>query len=259
MAPLSHGCCCRSLLTVLAFGGVIDINAVRKTALHRRSCDPVTIDFTVERAKDKSFGEISINLKPKSEPSSTWKVYMFSSAGWEMLGRKPYWHYRSRIKKQMAPYVWVEKMVGYDKDVPIEFKTASEIYQGHIEKWIINGTVQDDVKMEALLSKLLPKSELTWEIDSCSCQNIRAQRNGSGPPRNFHESIASGPGSTDWEDALKLLELPPKSRPELQEIKDAYKAAARKWHPDKNPDGVEKANMMFKKLGPARDLLAKGS
>ena len=34
-----------------------------------------------------------------------------------------------------------------------------------------------------------------------------------------------------------------------------YRKLALKWHPDKNPDNVEEADMMFKRIGEAYEIL----
>lgn len=156
----------------------------------------------------------------------------------------------------------VRKIFGIRQGLPTEFEEAyKKIAYARVEKWIIDGEEQHDTKMASLLPKLAPNSAVTWVLDSDTCKKNRAfksgqrQTGGNGvPPRVFH----GGPGSPDWEDALKTLELAPNSRPALQEIKDAYKAAALKWHPDKNKDKVDTATEMFKKLGPARDILVAG-
>ena len=40
------------------------------------------------------------------------------------------------------------------------------------------------------------------------------------------------------------------------EIKKAYRAAALKWHPDKNPEQAEKAELMFKSIQEAFETLS---
>ena len=40
------------------------------------------------------------------------------------------------------------------------------------------------------------------------------------------------------------------------DIKKAYKKAAMKWHPDKNPDKLEEAERRFKDIAEAYDVLS---
>ena len=43
------------------------------------------------------------------------------------------------------------------------------------------------------------------------------------------------------------------------EIKKAYKKAALKWHPDKNPNNKEEANKKFQEISEAFDILSDSS
>merc|ERR1712014_122533 len=115
-------------------------------------------------------------------------------------------------------------------------------------------------------AKLSPGSKVIWVIDSECCQESRARKSGQHrtgssegpphaqfrarqsrqhqagssnvPPRTFrHESA----GFSAREDALKTLGLPPNSHPTRTQVKKAFKAAALKWHPDKNKDNVDAA------------------
>merc|ERR1719409_756332 len=54
-------------------------------------------------------------------------------------------------------------------------------------------------------------------------------------------------------DHYKVLEL--KRSASAKDIKKAYHALARKWHPDKNPDDKEAAEARFKKIARAYEVL----
>ena len=44
-----------------------------------------------------------------------------------------------------------------------------------------------------------------------------------------------------------------------REIKKAYYKLARKWHPDKHPNNVEKANKKMSKINAAYEMLTENS
>ena len=54
-------------------------------------------------------------------------------------------------------------------------------------------------------------------------------------------------------DYYEILDIPKTASDE--EIKKAYKKKALKWHPDKNPDDINKAESEFKKITEAYDIL----
>ena len=56
-----------------------------------------------------------------------------------------------------------------------------------------------------------------------------------------------------FEEHYKILELQPSASND--EIKKAYKKMAVKYHPDKNPDNTEEAEINFKKVAEAYEVL----
>jgi hypothetical protein len=62
--------------------------------------------------------------------------------------------------------------------------------------------------------------------------------------------LSKGTANTSGEDARKVLELP--ANFENKDLRKAYKNLARKYHPDRNPDGRE----MFEKIQVAYELLS---
>jgi len=268
MAFFDFWCVRYSVVTVSVLA-VIGCNGARTTTSLREYCDPVTLEFTLVKAKSKCIGfggvcsEMSIKMKPKSQPSEIYYLSMFSmeSLPWEGTGTT--WHFRTRIKKKWGIF-WNEKMLGLgiEEGLPPELEEANRLPHNYVSKWTIGAELQNDLSMEPLLPKLVPNSVMTWVIDSRDCQKLRNSRNhqsqpgSKGPPPGFFDRPQIvGPGSTSWEDALNILGLPPRARPTIREVNVAYKSAALKWHPDKNLNNRDAAEAMFKKLGPARDLL----
>jgi hypothetical protein len=265
MAYLDLWCVRYFMVTVLALA-VTGCSGARTTTSLREYCDPVTLEFTLVKAKSKGMGygfggEMTVKMMPKSQPSEIYYLSMFAmeSLPWEGSGTT--WHYRTRIKKKWGIF-WNEKMLGFDEGLPPELEEANRLPHSYVSKWTIGSEVQHDLSMETLLPKLVPNSVMTWVIDSRDCQklrNLRSEQRQPGsrgpPPGFFDRPPIAGPGSTSWEDALNILGLPPKARPTIQEVNSAYKSAALKWHPDKNPSNRDAAEAMFKKLVPARDLL----
>jgi hypothetical protein len=58
---------------------------------------------------------------------------------------------------------------------------------------------------------------------------------------------------TSFTEALNLLNLEPDFN--LIQLKDAYRQQVKKWHPDLNPDRLEKATEICKRINIAYDLL----
>jgi len=259
MAFLDFWCVRYSVVTVSVLA-VIGCNGARTTTSLREYCDPVTLEFTLVKAKQKG-GEMSIKMKPKSQPSEIYYLSMFAMPSLPLEGIGSTWRYRTGIKKKWG-MLWNEKTLGFDEDLPPELEEANRLLHSYVSKWTIGTEFQNDLSMESLLPKLVPNSVMTWVIDSRDCQKLRNSRNhqsqpgSKGPPPGFFDRPQIvGPGSTSWEDALKILGLPPRARPTIREVNVAYKSAALKWHPDKNLNNRDAAEAMFKKLGPARDLL----
>jgi len=55
-------------------------------------------------------------------------------------------------------------------------------------------------------------------------------------------------------DYYQILEV--SKRATDADIKKAYRKAAMKWHPDKNPENLDEANSMFKQVGEAYEVLS---
>lgn len=73
--------------------------------------------------------------------------------------------------------------------------------------------------------------------------------------RAFHRRIPKDEAKTilDSDDPYEILGISPRSS--QKEIRKAFYRLAMQWHPDKNPDNIEKATMMMQKISAAYSLL----
>jgi len=77
---------------------------------------------------------------------------------------------------------------------------------------------------------------------------------GADENQSHHNNNNNNNNSVDSDDYYVVLGLQRKASPE--EIKKAYKKAALKWHPDKNPDTKTEAEKKFQKISEAYDVLS---
>merc|ERR1712151_617193 len=92
-----------------------------------------------------------------------------------------------------------------------------------------------------------------WGCGECDYDLCPACYNQEGSKEQT-EKEANEAEDDDNDDYYELLGIS-KTATEA-EIKKAYRGAALKWHPDKNPDDKENAEKMFKKLSNAYSVLA---
>ncbi|EEH58856.1 uncharacterized protein MICPUCDRAFT_32190 [Micromonas pusilla CCMP1545] len=64
-------------------------------------------------------------------------------------------------------------------------------------------------------------------------------------------------GGGDEDDLYAVLGVPPDASADA--IRKAYRKAAVKWHPDKNPGNQEQAESMFKRVAAAYEILCDDS
>lgn len=75
--------------------------------------------------------------------------------------------------------------------------------------------------------------------------------------RSFRDRMSPDEAETILEEdnPYKILGVGKGSRMTLKELKTGYRTMAMKWHPDRNPNNIDQATEMMKKINAAYDYL----
>jgi len=83
---------------------------------------------------------------------------------------------------------------------------------------------------------------------------FETKRSNSGDNDSFNHNNNNNVDDVESDDYYSILGL--KKQATQEEIKKAYKKAALKWHPDKNPESKSEAERKFQKISEAYDVLS---